>query len=560
MSLLIENGTVLTAGKAAAVLPNHSVLIENGCISRIAPKSQFKRFAGKRIDASRKVVAPGFINAHTHFYSTFARGLTKTKPAGNFVDVLKNLWWRLDSALTTEDCYYSALIALLDAIRHGTTTLIDHHASPHAVRGSLSAIEKAVKQTGLRACLCYELSDRDGARISKEGLEENVSFIRHCQRSSSAVQGSRFKVQGSKFPTSAQPKTAALFGLHAAFTLKDATLEKAAALGHELGTGFHIHVAEAESDQQYSQQKHHLRVVERLNKFGILGPKSIAAHCVHVNRREMDILSQTQTAVVHNPQSNLNNAVGIADVVSMTKRNVLVGLGTDAMTTNMLEEVRAAVWAQHHRAQDPSVGFGEVVSALLFNNPKIAERCFNLPLGELREGCPGDAVVIDYDPPTPLEAGNSFRPHGLWHVPGRGGYDHCRRQSADAEQAPDARSRRAAHQRPRPRVGEETMEEALVPRQRELIAASGLEGRTTCSPSPQPSPLGRESLKANLSTFSGVPASPSRWRPFSLSLRERVGVRGNATSDRLGLRMYRNLPVGALAQRLPPLEPQGHCF
>ncbi len=427
MSLLIENGTVLTAGKTPTVLTGHSVLIENGCITSIAPRNRFKRFAGKRIDASRKVVAPGFINAHTHFYSTFARGLTKTKPAGNFVDVLKNLWWRLDSALTTEDCYYSALIALLDSIRHGTTTLIDHHASPQAVRGALSAIEKAVKQSGVRACLCYELSDRDGARISNEGLEENAAFIRHCQRTEggrqktedggrdSAVQGSRFKVQGSKFAPppqpstlNPQPTTSALFGLHAAFTLKDATLEKAAALGQKLGTGFHIHVAEAESDQIYSQQKHHLRVVERLHKFGILGPRSIAAHCVHVNRRELDILSQTQTAVVHNPQSNLNNAVGIADVISMAKRNVLVGLGTDAMTTNMLEELRVAVWAQHLRAQNPSVGFAEVVSALVFNNPIIAERIFSLPLGQLREGCPGDVVIIDYDPPTPMEAGNTF--------------------------------------------------------------------------------------------------------------------------------------------------------
>ena len=254
MSLLIENGTVLTAGKTPAVLPNHSVLIENGYITRIAPKNRLKGFAGKRIDASRKVVAPGFINAHTHFYSTFARGLTKTRPAGNFVDVLKNLWWRLDSALTTEDCYYSALFALLDAIRHGTTTLIDHHASPHAVRGSLAAIEKAVSQTGLRACLCYELSDRDGARISKEGLEENVAFIRHCQRSSPevgrAVPSAPWQSQmqacphargalGTARPTATspdsqpstlnQPTTAALFGLHAAFTLKDATLEKAAA-------------------------------------------------------------------------------------------------------------------------------------------------------------------------------------------------------------------------------------------------------------------------------------------------------------------------------------------
>ena len=306
---------------------------------------------------------PGFINAHTHFYSTFARGLTKTRPAGNFVDVLKNLWWRLDSALTTEDCYYSALIALLEAIRHGTTTLIDHHASPNAVRGSLAAIEKAVSETGLRACLCYELSDRDGARISKEGLEENVAFIRHCQRSRARCPGA--EAQRAQPPTAhrpqpstlnPQPTTAALFGLHAAFTLKDATLEKAAALGQELGTGFHIHVAEAESDQQYSQQKHRLRVVERLKKFGILGPRSIAAHCVHVNRREMDILAETQTAVVHNPQSNLNNAVGIADVVSMAKRNVLVGLGTDAMTTNMLEELRVALWAQHLSRPKPLGG------------------------------------------------------------------------------------------------------------------------------------------------------------------------------------------------------------
>ena len=209
--MLIENGTVLTAGATPAVLPNHSILIENGYITRIAPTKRLKSSASKRIDASRKVVAPGFINAHTHFYSTFARGLTKTGPAGSFVEVLQNLWWRLDSTLTTEDCYYSALVPLLEAIRHGTTTLIDHHASPHAVRGSLAAIEKAVRETGLRACLCYEVSDRDGARIAKEGLKENASFIRRCQRAKargqssevgsreSEVQGSRFKVQGSRF-------------------------------------------------------------------------------------------------------------------------------------------------------------------------------------------------------------------------------------------------------------------------------------------------------------------------------------------------------------------------
>jgi len=405
MSLLIENGTVFTAGKRPAVLPNHSVLIESGVITRIAPRNRMKRFSGKRIDASGKVVMPGLINAHTHFYSTFGRGLTKARPARDFVGVLKNLWWRLDSALTTEDCYYSALVPLLESIRHGTTTLIDHHASPHAVPGSLAAIEQAVRETGLRACLCYELSDRDGARISKQGVEENVSFIRRCQRGGGA------RGEGPEDRTSAldpRPFPSALFGLHAAFTLKDSTLEKASALGHELGTGFHIHVAEAQSDQDFSQRHHRKRVVERLHQFGILGPRSIAAHCVHVNRREMEILSATETAVVHNPQSNLNNAVGIADVISLVNQGNLVGLGTDAMTTNMLEELRVALWAQHIRAQNPSVGFSEVVVALFCNNPRIAQRAFNLPLGELRAGCVGDVVIVDYDPPTPLGSGNAF--------------------------------------------------------------------------------------------------------------------------------------------------------
>ena len=386
-SLLIENGTVLTLGKAPKVLHGHSVLIENGRVAKIAPKKAVRQFRGRRIDASCKVVLPGFINAHTHFYSTFARGLTKAKPSKTFNEVLENLWWRLDSALTTEDCYYSALIALLDSIRHGTTTIIDHHASPNAVTGSLAAIEKAVKQSGLRACLCYELSDRDGKRIGREGLEENVSFIRHCRK------------QGGDH-------LRALFGLHASFTLTNRTLETAAKLGHELNTGFHIHVAEAASDQEFARRHFGTSVVNRLNEFGILGPQSITAHCVHVNRAETDLLAGTQTAVVHNPQSNLNNAVGVADLISLHQRGVLVGLGTDAMTTNMLEELRVALWAQHLWQENPSVGFAEVTAALFAGNPKIATRVFDLPLGELREGGVADVVLVDYLPPTPLESAN----------------------------------------------------------------------------------------------------------------------------------------------------------
>jgi putative selenium metabolism protein SsnA len=388
-ALLIENGTVLSTGGTASVRRNQCVLVEDGMITRVAPRGRIGRFSGRRIDAAGKVVVPGLINSHTHLYSTFARGLTKTKPSRDFMAVLKNLWWRLDSALGAEDCYHSALIALIDSIRHGTTTLVDHHASPGAVAGSLDAIARAVRETGLRACLCYEVSDRDGARVALEGMAENVRFIRRCQEEKGA-------------------DLQALFGLHASFTLSDATLRDAAALGHDLQVGFHIHAAEARADRSAALRSASRGVIDRLARFGILGKRSIAAHCIHISRSEMDVLAETGTAVAHNPQSNLNNAVGIADVIEMARRGVLVGLGTDAMTTNMLEELRAALWAQRIGSGNPSAGFAEATGALFRGNAEIAGRIFGLPFGEIRRGFAGDIAIFDYDPPTPLESANAL--------------------------------------------------------------------------------------------------------------------------------------------------------
>jgi len=386
-TLLIKNGIIIVPGQEPRVLHDHAVLIEAGRINEIKANSDFPAGVryGRVIDASGKVVLPGLINAHMHFYSTLVRGLGKAKPAKDFNEVLHNLWWRLDRVLLLEDCYLSALVMMLDAIRHGTTTLIDHHASPGAVNGSLAEIARAAAETGLRVCLAYEVSDRDGHEIAGQGLAENTAFIRRCQKN----QNEHLK---------------ALFGLHAAFTLGEQTLQQAAALGCELKTGFHVHVAEAESDQEYSQRQFNCRVVERLHQFGILGQGTIAAHCVHVNEREMELLADTQTMVVHNPQSNLNNAVGIADIVGLQKRGVLVGLGTDAMTVNMLEELRVALWAQRLRQKDASAGFSQATAALFINNPQIASRLWGMPLGLMQPGAAGDIILVDYAPPTPLDA------------------------------------------------------------------------------------------------------------------------------------------------------------
>jgi len=383
MRTLIKNGTVITLGKKNRVLNDHSILIENGRISRIVRDNEFKGRYDKVIDASGKVVMPGFINAHMHFYSTLVRGFGKAKPSKDFVEVLKNLWWRLDKRLTLEDVYYSALIMMINAIKHGTTTLIDHHASPFAIRGSLFEIARAATIAGLRVSCCYEVSDRDGKRIREEGIAENEEFIRWTEENRSEY------IKG-------------MFGLHAAFTLEDETLKKASEIGNSLNAGFHIHCAEALSDEEHSLKKHGIRVVERLDRFEIVNDRSILAHCVHIDRNEMKIISRRGASVAHNPQSNLNNAVGIADVLNMDKLGIRVLLGTDAMTVNMLEELRVSLWAQHLRQNNPSCAFMEIANTLLKNNPEFASKHFGVRLGEISEGAAADIILIDYLPPTPL--------------------------------------------------------------------------------------------------------------------------------------------------------------
>jgi cytosine/adenosine deaminase-related metal-dependent hydrolase len=242
-------------------------------------------------------------------------------------------------------------------------------------------------ETGLRIGLAYEISDRDGPQAAAAGLAENADALRFCRE------------QGGEH-------LRGLVGLHASFTLSDETLARAAALAAGLGVGCHIHCAEAASDQDDCLARHGIRVVERMRRRGILGPKTIAAHAVHVDQSEIETLASSGTMVVHNPQSNLNNAVGIADIVAMKAAGVLVGLGTDAMTVNMLEELRVALWAQHYGRRDPAQGFMEATGALFSGNPAIAERIWELPLGRLREGGPADVILVDYDPPTPLDSGS----------------------------------------------------------------------------------------------------------------------------------------------------------
>ncbi len=382
-SLLITNGTIAIPGPVPRLLVGHDLLIERGVVTRIAPRASLDPVQVDTLDAHGLLVMPGFINLHTHLYSTFARGLSKSSPAQDFVGVLNSLWWRLDKALTLDDCYWSALPVLLEAIRRGTTTLIDHHASPLAVSGSLVSIARAVRQTGVRAALCYEVSDRDGPAVAREGILENVAFLAGV-----AAKG--------------EEHLRAMFGLHASFTLSEKTLVSASEAARDAGLGFHVHVAESQVDQEQTLRSTGERVVSRFARTGVLGPTTIAAHCVHVDPEEMDLLASTGTVVAHNPQSNMNNAVGVADIAALRAHGVTVGLGTDAMTMDMREELRAGIWSQRLKSGDASAGFGDLVHALWTANPEMVSRIWDMPIGILHEGSAADIIMVEYRPPTPL--------------------------------------------------------------------------------------------------------------------------------------------------------------
>jgi putative selenium metabolism protein SsnA len=394
--MLITNALLATLGEENKLIENAALYINGDRFAEIGETSTLtqKYPHAEILDARGQLVLPGNICAHTHFYGAFARGLAiPGDPPRDFPEILGRLWWSLDKALRDLDVKYSAFVCLADAIRHGTTTLIDHHASPYAIHDSLDQIADAVEQAGVRACLCYEVSDRDGAERAREGIDENVRFIASARQRQS-------------------PLLAATFGLHASLTLSDETLADCIAAAPE-GSGFHIHAAEGIADQEDSLHKSGLRVVERLHEAGILGPRSILAHCVHVDAWEMEILRDTGTWVTHQPRSNMNNAVGVADLPAMLRGGVNVGLGNDGFSNDMFTEMKTAYLVHKlHRADPRAMGGYDVMKLAYANNARLARLFWpDAPLGELAVGAYADVIFMDYHPFTALTPGNL-----PWHI------------------------------------------------------------------------------------------------------------------------------------------------
>ena len=393
-SLLIKNAQVVTLDDEDRVIDGGSVYVDDGRIEAVGNLDVDALNPDRTIDAGGKLLMPGLIIAHHHLYSTFARGFTPPGPAAtNFDENLRFLWWKLDAALDKDDVYYSSLLALMDAALAGCTTVIDHHASPSCSDGSLDQLERAFRDVGLSGCLCYEVSDRNR---QGEGIEENERFIRKCR-------------------DSGDDQFAAMFGLHASMTLSDETLDRCAAIGNELDAGFHVHAAEDAIDVRTTLERHGKRVLDRFHERGMTGRKSIFVHGTHLEPGEMELLADTGSMLVSNPESNMNNGLPVSPVLDFLKHGVLVGVGTDGMSSHVISQVRAMYMHQRTLHRDPTLAFGESCDILLRNNRRIANRLFSVPRGAIKKGQLADLVVYDYVPFTPLRP-DTFLGHLLFGV------------------------------------------------------------------------------------------------------------------------------------------------
>lgn len=382
-----ENNQLLT-GYAVRIVDDHIVTIQR-------EQELLDQYPSEdTLDAHGQLLMPGLICAHTHFYGAFSRGMSLLGEApAAFPEILTHLWWPLDRSLDEESVYYSTLVCLIDAIKHGTTTVFDHHASPMFISGSLDTIAKGLREVGIRGSVCYEVTDRGGHDKALEGIEENLRMIRKYQAN---------PLDSMVIPT---------FGLHASLTLSNETL-KLCRDGIPSGFGFHVHIAEHQSDQFDSLRKSGLHVVQHLEHFGMTGKDSIFVHGVHIDAKEQQIIADSHTWLTHQPRSNMNNAVGMAAVESFLNMGIPVCIGNDGFSFAMWDEWRACYLAHKLWHHDPRSMNGALVTEMgARNNAAMASHFFKNKIGEISPGAKADLILVDYTPFTEMTTGNL-----PWHI------------------------------------------------------------------------------------------------------------------------------------------------
>lgn len=383
--MLLRNGWLVDSWCGPSVVARADVRVQDGKIAAIGPDLVAETGEHSR-DLDGGVIAPGFVCGHTHLYSVLSRGMPATDPVppSNFLEILQKVWWKLDRALDQASIRASARIGVLEALKCGTTGLLDHHASPLHVDGSLDIIAQACEDLGIRALLCYETSDRDGVAIRDAGVAENTRFARRNGNS---------------------PLVRGMIGAHASFTCSDDTLDRLAQACSDTDTGLHIHVAEGTTDRAMTRSEHGSELLGRLRSRGLNGAASIFGHCIDLTDDEINQLIDSGTRVAHNPSSNLNNRVGFRAPWLAAPNTTL--LGTDGIGADMYAEAKMAFFrgAEAHAACSP----GAILRMLHNNTVRLADAHSDADTsaaGRIAVGSAADLQILRYNLPTPLTADN----------------------------------------------------------------------------------------------------------------------------------------------------------
>lgn len=387
--LIFENVRVISWNPPAVSQPKDVVLreaSEGGTVVEAGPNLKAK-YPAARAAGSGGCLSPGLVCSHTHLYSALARGiLADIKPSKDFGQILAHLWWRLDRAIDEPVLRASARAGLADAAACGVTSVVDHHASPSFIDGSLDVIRAAYDEIGLRGLLCYETTDRNGLEGARAGVRENLRYAKRADAERASGKA---------------PRVEAAIGGHALFTMGDGTLELSADAVRSTGRGFHVHAAEDRFDASDSRHRYGMDLVERMEKYGLLGPKTIVGHGLWLSPSEVDLLNDRDAFLAHNARSNMNNAVGYASLLPTVRNPVL---GTDGMGADMAEEFKFAYF-RHREAGGPWWP-GNFLEVLDRGNRLMERYQAGTRFGRIEPGYPADLVHWDYDPPTPLVAEN----------------------------------------------------------------------------------------------------------------------------------------------------------
>ncbi|MCD6420730.1 MAG: amidohydrolase family protein [Synergistetes bacterium] len=375
----LKDATIWTGEK---LIENGWLLIKDGAIAEVGTGSIED---GESV--SGKIIMPGFINMHSHLYSTLFRGFGISIMPITFKDILSEVWWQWDKKMDEKAVYYSALIGGIESLKAGITTIVDHHASYGYIKGSLRSLKEAVVDTlGMRADFCFEVSDRNGKEPAEKAIEENIEFAEE---------------------TSGSSLLSAHIGLHASFTLGDETLIKVKKLTPE-GIGFHIHLSEGIEDEIITRKVHGKSPTARLRDHGLLNQKSIVVHGIHLDEEEKNILKGQDVIFAHTPQSNMNNAVGTAYIRDLLQKGINVVLGTDGYSLNILNELRTLPLLQKHTKRDyNAIGLAELIK-IWENGYSAASRLFGIKVGKIKPGYAADIIVADYEPFTPINDKNFY--------------------------------------------------------------------------------------------------------------------------------------------------------